>query len=85
MLVLKSAARQQKNFGIQLGMLNFYEKGQAFNLERFFFFLFLDKVRNIIREKIHLGDVCAVMRNVYFLRLNFSIAFCIGKIILKLD
>ena len=40
------------NLGIQLCMLNFYEEGQAFNLDSFI----LDK-KNIIREEAHLGDV----------------------------
>ena len=64
------------NLGIQLGMLNFYEEGQAFNLDSFI----SDKIKkNIIGGKAHLGDVCAVIRNVYILRLHFYIAFAIGK------
>lgn len=64
------------NLGIQLGMLNFYEEGQAFNLDSFI----SDKIlkKNIIGGKAHLGDVCAVIRNVCILRLHFSIAFAIG-------
>lgn len=65
------------NLGIQLAMLNFYEEGQAFNLDSFI----SDKIKrkNIIGRKAHLGDVCTVIRNVYILRLHFSIAFAIGK------
>lgn len=68
------------NLGIQLGMLNFDEGGQAFNLDSFI----LDKIKNIIREKAHLTDVCAVIRNVCILRPLFSIVFSIGKNILEL-
>lgn len=65
------------NLGIQLGMLNFYEEGQAFNLDSFI----SDKIKKktIIGGKAHLGDVWAVIRNVYILRQHFSIAFAIGK------
>ena len=47
MLILDSAAKKQRDFGIPLNKLIFYEKGQAFHLGSFI----LDKIKIIMREK----------------------------------